>query len=40
MVKNKVLFTPKTDILKGVTRKLVIKLAEENKIKVIEKRFI
>lgn len=37
MVKNKTLFTPQTDILKGVTRKLVIKLAKENKIKVIEK---
>lgn len=37
MVKNKVLFTPKNEILEGVTRKLVIKLAKENKIKVIEK---
>ena len=37
MVKNKILFTPKTDILKGVTRKLVIELAKKNKIKVIEK---
>ncbi len=37
MVKNEVLFTPKSGILKGVTRKLVIKLAEENKIKIIEK---
>ena len=40
MVKNEVLFTPKSGILKGVTRKLVIKLAEENKIKIIEKIFI
>lgn len=37
MVKNKTLFTPQADVLKGVTRKLVIKLAKENKIKVIEK---
>jgi len=37
MVKNKILFTPKNEILGGVTRKLVIKLAKENKIKVIEK---
>ena len=37
MVKNKILFTPKTEILKGVTRKLVIKLAKKNKIKIVEK---
>lgn len=37
MVKNKILFTPKNKILEGVTRKIVIKLAKENKIKVIEK---
>ncbi len=37
MVKNKVLFTPKNEILGGVTRKIVIKLAKENKIKVKEK---
>lgn len=32
MVKNKILFTPKNEILEGVTRKIVIKLAKENKI--------
>ncbi len=37
MVKNKTLFTPKNEVLEGVTRKLVIKLAKENKIKVVEK---
>lgn len=37
MIKNKVLFTPKSGILEGVTRKIVIKLAKENKIKVREK---
>ncbi len=37
MVKNKILFTPKNEILEGVTRKIVIKLAKENKIKVVEK---
>ncbi|OGG43259.1 hypothetical protein A3G50_01250 [Candidatus Jorgensenbacteria bacterium RIFCSPLOWO2_12_FULL_42_11] len=37
MVKNKILFTSKTEILKGVTRKLVIKLAKKNKIKIVEK---
>lgn len=37
MVKNKTLFTPKNEILEGVTKKIVIKLAKENKIKVIEK---
>ena len=37
MVKNKTLFTPQNEVLEGVTRKLVIKLAKENKIKVIEK---
>lgn len=37
MVKNKVLFTPKSEVLEGVTRKLVVKLAKENKFKVFEK---
>lgn len=37
IVKNKILFTPKNGILEGVTRKIVIKLARENKIKVKEK---
>lgn len=37
MVKNKILFTPKSEVLEGVTRKLVIKLAKENKIRVVEK---
>jgi len=36
-VKNKILFTPKNEILGGVTRKIVIKLAKENKIKISEK---
>ncbi|MFA5084159.1 MAG: aminotransferase class IV [Candidatus Paceibacterota bacterium] len=37
MVKNKTLFTPKNNILGGVTRKLVIELARKNGIKVAEK---
>jgi branched-chain amino acid aminotransferase len=37
MVKNKVLYTPKNEVLEGVTRKIVIKLAKENKFRVVEK---
>jgi len=37
MVKNKILFTPQNEILGGVTRKIVIKVAKENGIKVVEK---
>lgn len=37
IIKNKVLITPNENILKGITRKLVIEIAKKLKYKVIEK---
>lgn len=37
IIKNNILFTPKENILKGITRKLVIDLAKKLKYEVIEK---
>jgi D-alanine transaminase/branched-chain amino acid aminotransferase len=37
IVKDKVLYTPKDSILKGITRKKVLEIARAQKIKVVEK---
>lgn len=40
LVKNKVLITPKVNILGGITRKIVISLAKKQKIKVEERKVL
>ncbi len=39
-VKNNILFTPKTNILPGITKKAVIELAKENNLQVLEKKIL
>lgn len=40
LVKKNILITPKSDILKGLTRSRMINIAKSKKIKVIEKNFL
>ncbi len=37
LIKNSVLITPKNNVLKGVTRKVVLEIAKRNKIKIEER---